>query len=218
MQWSHFYRFAKTEVERLSALSGEDSWYCISDASETPVLWCHVVGSCLGGTSTFHATRDDPEVLFRLEPKRKVLNLTYFVHEGAHGPRLGKLRLFASRGMKVSDAADREVFRVIDPQSRLDKLMQDVLEGCCTEYAIVDDDRVIGRFERRERPRAQEEQEEAERPGLVRRLLRGVARALTMRDYCVELEDEGKGVADHRLLIAALILLKEQTIKNDQAH
>ena len=213
MQSVGFYRFVQEGVERISVLEGQDSWYRISDGRNETVCFCHVIGSCLGGTSTFHTTREDAEVLFRIEPRRKLLNLTYDVCDGESGPPIATLRLFATRGMKVSDAGDRELFRVIDPQGKLDKLMQDLLEGCCGEYAIVDDDRVIGRFERRERPRDPAKV----RKGVVGRVLGGLSRLL-VRDWCVELEEDGKAIADHRALLAALIVLQEQSIRHDQSH
>lgn len=213
MQPCSFYRFNKIQVERISALKGEDSWYRISNARDETVVCCHVIGGCLGGTSTFHASREDPEVLFRIEPRRKVLNLAYSVCEGESGPPLAMLKLFVRRGMKVSDPGNRELFRVIDAQGKLDKLMQEVLEGCCSEYAIVDDDRVIGRFERRQRS----QEPEKARKGFLRRLLAGVFHAL-VRDWCVELKEEGKTIDDHRTLLAALIVLQEQSIRHDQIH
>ena len=208
----HFYRFKRTQLESLSALKGANSWYAVSGAHDEPLFACHVIGSCLGGTSTFHASRDDDEVLFRLEPKRKLLNLTYYVSEGEAGPRIATLELFASRGMKVCGPDGREEYRVVDPQGKLDKFMQTVLEGACSEYALVADDRVIGQFGRRDRA----EDPTTARRGLLGRLLQGLAKAL-LRDWCVELEDEGKVIEDHRPLLAGMILMLEQTIANDQA-
>lgn len=207
-----FYRFDQTQVESMSAFKGTNSWYAILDERSEPVFACHVVGGCLGGTSTFHATRDDAEVLFRLEPKRKFLNLTYYVCEGESGPRIATLQLFKGRGMKVSGPDGREQYRVVDPQGKLERLMQDVLDGACGEYALVSDDEVIGAFGRRERP----EHAQPARKGLVGRLLDGLANAF-VRDWCVELADEGKVIDDHRPLVAAMILLMEQSIAHDQA-
>ncbi len=216
MQSGSLYRFKKTEVERLSALKGEDSWYCISDERDQPLYLCHVVGNCLGGTSTFHASREDPQVLFRIEPRRKVLNLTYTVSEGEAGPPIATLKLFASRGMQVRDAGGRELFQVVDPQGKLDKFMQTVLEGCCSAYAIVDDERrIIGHFERRERPEVSSEA--PARKGFIGRLLNDVAKAL-LRDWCARLEGDGKALVDHRPLLAGLVVLIEQSIRLDQIH
>ena len=77
-----FYRFKRAQLESLSALKGASSWYAVLDSRDEPLFACHVVGSCLGGTTTSHRSCEDEEVLFRLEPKRKLLNLTYFVGEG----------------------------------------------------------------------------------------------------------------------------------------
>jgi len=207
-----FYRFKRTKMESLSALKGATSWYSIADANDEPLFACHVVGSCLGGTTTFHETADEEEVLFRLDAKRKWLNLTYYVCEGASGPRIATLELFASRGMKVSGPDGGEQYRVVDPQGKLDKFMQDVLEGACGEYALVSDDRVIGQFGRRDRA----EEARPTRKGLLGWVSRGLSKMLS-RDWCVELEDEGKGIDDHRPLLAGMILMLEQTIANDQA-
>ncbi|MDJ0847180.1 MAG: hypothetical protein QNK04_02250 [Myxococcota bacterium] len=208
----HFYRFKRTQMESLSALKGANSWYAITGAHDEPRFACHVIGSCLGGTSTFHASREDAAVLFRLEPKRKFLNLTYYVSEGESGPRIATIELFAGRGMKVRGPGGREQYRVVDPQSKLDKFMQTVLEGACSEYALVADDRVIGQFGRRDR----NEEPTTERKGLLGWVMKGLAKAL-LRDWCVELEDEGKVIDDHRPLLAGMILMLEQTIAHDQA-
>jgi len=207
-----FYRFKQTQVESISAFKGANSWYSIESARNEMLYACHVIGNCLGGTSTFHASRDENEVLFRLEPKRKILNLTYYVCEGEAGQRIATLELFKTRGLKVCGPDDREQYRVIDPQGKLDKFMQTVLEGACSEYALVSDDRMIGQFGRRDRP----EEESNARKGLVGMILRGLSKVL-LRDWCVELEDEGKAIEDPRPLLAGMILLMEQTIANDQA-
>jgi hypothetical protein len=226
MQQAGGYRFVKTRVERLSLWSGEDSWYRIDALSgtagqcERPLLACHVHGNARGGETTFHRWEESRrqqvplvgEALFRLTPRRKVLNLSWDVSEGAAGPRIATVRLFVSRGLRVADADDREQYRVVDPQGALDRFMQDVLDGCCTEYAIVDDDRVIGGFERRERPRP----ESAPDRGLLGRLLGGSRRHL-VRDWCISLAEGGKLIADHRPLLAAFVLLQEQTIRVDQS-
>jgi hypothetical protein len=207
-----FYRFDRTQVERTSAFKGTNSWYAITDARDRPLFACHVIGSCLGGTSTFHASREREEVLFRLEPKRKALNLTYYVCEGESGPQIATLELFVSRGMKVCGPDGREQYRVVDPQGKLDEFMQAVLEGACGEYALVADDKLIGRFGRRDRT----QEPTTARKGLLGIVLKGLAKAF-LRDWCVELEDEGKGIDDHRPLLAGMILMQEQTIANDQA-
>lgn len=207
-----FYRFRQIEVERISALKGTNSWYSITDAQDVLLYECHVIGSRLGGTSTFHASRDQNEVLFRLEPKRRFLNLTYYVCEGETGPRLATLELFKSRGMKVCGTDGREQYRIVDPQGRLDRFMQTVFDGVCSEYALVSDDETIGRLGRRERT----DEEPVGRRGLLGRFLKGLAKALS-RDWCLELEDEGKAIEDHRPLLAGMILLLVQTIAFDQA-
>jgi hypothetical protein len=43
-----FFRFRKTEVEKLSMLKGENSWYAITDGENHPVWHCHVIGSGMG--------------------------------------------------------------------------------------------------------------------------------------------------------------------------
>ena len=117
-----------------------------------------------------------------------------------------------SRGMKVCGPDGREQYRVVDPQGKLDKFMQTVLEGACGEYALVADDRMIGQFGRRDR----NEEPKTARKGLLGKFLKGLSKAFS-RDWCVELEDEGKVIEDHRPLLAGMILMQEQTIKNDQA-
>ena len=47
-------------------------------------------------------------------------------------------------------------------------------------------------------------------------LIRG-ALSILGRDWCIDLDDEGKVIEDHRQLLAAMILLMEQSISNDQA-
>jgi hypothetical protein len=209
----HFYRFNQTKVESISAFKGANSWYSITDEQNELLYECHVIGNCLGGTSTFHASREEAEVLFRLEPKRKVLNLTYYVCEGESGPRIATLEVFKTRGMKVCGPDGREQYRVIDPQGKLDKFMQAVLEGACSEYALVSDEKMIGQFGRRDRT----DEKPAARKGLLGIFLKGLAKAF-LRDWCVELEEEGKVIDDHRPLLAGMILLLEQSIANDQAN
>lgn len=208
----NFYRFNRSEFESLSALKGANSWYSITDAKDEPLFACHVIGNCLGGTSTFHRSREDEEILFRLEPKRKVLNLTYYVCEGESGPRIATLEVFVSRGMKVCGPDCRELYRVIDPKDKLDKFMQAVVEGACSEYVLVANDKLIGQFGRRERT----EEPTTTRKDLLSLALKGLAKVF-LRDWCVELEEEGKVIDDHRPLLAGMILMLEQTISNDQA-
>jgi len=106
----------------------------------------------------------------------------------------------------------REQYRVINPRGKLDKFMEAVLEGACGEYALVADDEMIGQFGRRDRT----EEPTTARKGLLGIILKGLAKVF-LRDWCVELEDEGKVIDDHRPLLAAMILMLEQTIANDQA-
>ncbi len=208
-----FYRFKRTEIESMSMLKGTASWYDICDEEGNLLFACHVTGSCVSGVTTFHASQEDERVLFRMEPKRKFLNLTWFVNEGEQGPRVATIELFKTRGFKVRGPHGHEVFRAVDPQGAFDKLMQDVLEGACSKYALVADEHVIGTFDTRERPPG----DEPKRKGLLGLLIKGLDKVLA-RDWCVELEDEGKVIDDHRPLLGGLMLLLEQTIPNDQAH
>ncbi len=207
-----FYRFRKTRVESISVFKGADSRYEIQDASGSTLFDAHVVGNCLGGTTTFSEPGDAGRVSFRMRPKRRFLNLTYFVEEGESGPPVATIQLFKSRGLKVLGPHGHEVFRVIDPKGTFEKLMQDVLEGACGEYALMVDDDAVGFLTTRERP----EEDTSEKKGLLGALLKGLKHAL-VRDWCIELLDEGKGVEDHRPLIASLLLLIEQTIAHDQS-
>jgi hypothetical protein len=68
---------------------------------------------------------------------------------------------------------------------------------------------MIGRRGRTEEPTTA-------RKGLLGGVLKGLAKVF-LRDWCVELEDEGKVIDDHRPLLAGMILMLEQTISNDQA-
>ncbi|PLX79465.1 MAG: hypothetical protein C0616_11275 [Desulfuromonas sp.] len=79
----NLYRFRKVAVESNPLLKGESSWYEIRDGEGHLRRAVHVIGNCLGGTTTFHRDLDldDPSVIFRLEPKRKIMNLTYYVFE-----------------------------------------------------------------------------------------------------------------------------------------
>jgi len=54
-----FYRFQKSEVEKLSLVKGEDSWYTIYGQDMQELFHCHVLGNCTRGM-TAHSDRDDP--------------------------------------------------------------------------------------------------------------------------------------------------------------
>jgi hypothetical protein len=208
----NFYRFLKYKVEGNSLLKGEDSWYRISDADEKPLWAVRVAGNCLGGTTRFHASGEDPRVSFRLEPKRKFMNLTYFVGEGEGGPVIATIRLKASRGMQVTSPTGEDVFSIVDPAKPFDKFMQTVLGGCCTEYAVAAGREVVGEIERRRRPVS----EGVQPAGPFGRLRRKIFGAIAM-EWCVELAGDGSCILDHRPLLAAMILLQEQTIRLDQS-
>jgi hypothetical protein len=163
--------------------------------NEKPLWAVHVTGSCLGGTTRFHASEEDPRVFFRLEPKRKIMNLTYFVAEGDCGPVIATIHLKASRGMKVAGSAGINDYSIVDPAKPFDKFMHDVLGGCCTEYAVLAGRDIIGAIERRRRP----VQEGAKPTGLVGRFRRKIFQAKA-RDWCVELAGDGSCIIDYRPL------------------
>ena len=75
----------------------------------------------------------------------------------------------------------------------------------------MDSERLLGRIERRERPNESGQR----RDGPLGKLIGGLLSAF-QQDWCIDLEDR-EGIADHRALLAAMILLMEQTIANDQA-
>jgi hypothetical protein len=207
----NFYRFRKTETERLSMIKGEDSWYTIYDFEQNTLLCCHVLGNCAGGV-TVHPDREDPRVLFRFEPKGKLFNMTYFVCEGSDGPLLATIKLFATRGLKILDVVENEICRVVDARASLDKIAADVLEGACTSYKLARGSESLGTFRPRKRPAI----EVSPNHGFIRK---AIIKALgsASADWSLDLEENAGCVEDHRPLLAAMILLKEQTIRMDQS-
>jgi hypothetical protein len=206
----NFYRIRKTLVEKLSMIKGEDSWYTVYGESMQEVLCCHVLGNCTRGLSA-HREKDGSEVLFRMQPKGKLMNMTYFVNAGSAGSLLATIKLFVGRGMKILDPQGQEVYRIIDARGALDKVVVDVLEGACTEYALVRDGERLGLFKPRKRPASGS----ASGHGLIRRTILKVLGSSS--DWSMELGDRAGKIEDHRPLLAALILLKEHTIRNDQS-
>lgn len=213
MHTSDLYRFRKVWVESNSLLKGETSWYRIGDREDRAVMACHLVGNGMGGTSTFHRNEDDPEVLFRLAPKRKVMNFTYMLSNGASGPCLAVIRMKASRGMKIIGPDDREQYRIVDPRKQLEQLWEDILGGAATRYAVTRDRELLGRVARMARP---EKQNASSPKGLLGRVRKKIFSG-TGSDWCVDLSGAADAIADHRPLIAAILLLIEQTIRMDKS-
>jgi hypothetical protein len=140
------------------------------------------------------------------------MNLTYIVAEGDRSPVIATIHLKASRGMKVTGPAGEDDYSIVDPARPFDKFMQDVLGGCCTEYAVLAGRDIIGAIERRRRPM----RERAQPTGFIGRLRRKISQAMEIH-WCVELAGDGSCIIDHRPLLAAMILLQEQTIRLDQS-
>ncbi len=91
--------------------------------------------------------------------------------------------------------------------------MENILEGCCSAYAIVVGKKIVGNIERHERPQAADDG--GKPTGPLGKLRKGILKLIS-RDWCIELDDS-RTVTDHRPMIAAMILLIEQTIANDRA-
>jgi len=213
VQASDLYRFQKVKVESNSAFKGETSWYRIGDRQDQAVLFCHVVGNGMGGVSTFHTGRDTPDVIFRFAPKRKVLNFTYYVDAGEDGPRLATIRMKASRGLTAVGPDDRALFRIVDPRKGKEVFIEDVLGGACTGYALVHQKAVLGNIGRMKRP---EQPDAAPAKGILGRLRKKILSTVSS-DWGVELLEGAASLADHRPLMAAMLLLVEQTIRMDQS-
>ena len=206
----NFYRFRKTEVEKLSLVKGEDSWYTIYDSEMQQLFCCHVLGNYNRGM-TAHPDREDLNELFRLEPKGKLLNMTYFVSVPGQSEAMATIKLFVSREMRVFSDHDSELFRVVDSRAPLDKFMTEALEGACTSYKIACNESCIGDFKRHKRAT----KNSSETKGLIRRSIGKLLEPGS--DWCLNLGDNAHHVADHRPLLATMVLLLEHTIRLDQA-
>ena len=181
---------------------------CHQDMQE--LFHCHVLGNCTRGM-TAHSNRDDPEELFRLEPKGKLLNMTYFVSVPDGNGTIATINLLASRGMKVLGADDHELFRVVDGRAPLDKFMTDALQGACKAYNIALGSTCAGDFKTHERPASSS----SKASGFIRR---SIGKLLGPgSDWCLDLGDNTERIADHRPLLASMVLLLEQTVRSDQS-
>ncbi|SHI44361.1 hypothetical protein SAMN02745165_00057 [Malonomonas rubra DSM 5091] len=209
---SDFYRFKKVQVIDNRLLKGETSWYEIYARNDSLLYRVHVVGSCLGGTTKFYRPDNDQKVVFSLRPKRKFLNLTFFVFQGDDGAKLATLHLKTTRGIRVCDDADQQLYSIVDPRKIKEQFIEDILGGWCGEYALLAGDNLLGRFDRR----AREQQPEPEKSGFLNRLRRGILKGI-LRDWCLELSPSAITLSPEFLLPAA-ILLQEQSIRLDQTH
>jgi hypothetical protein len=211
---SDFYRFRKTDVESNTLFRGETCWYRIGDREDRPVLACRLVGNGMGGPSTFHARPDAEAVLFRLSPRRRLMNRDFDLAEGARGPGFAALRLEAGRGVTAAGPDGAEWFRVVDAGPRAEELRERLPGGGAPRFAVVAGDALLGRVEALARPGAAGAPPSA---GLLGRLRRKVLGGGPGRDWCVELVPGPGVLSDHRPLLAAMLLLVEQTIRRDKS-
>ena len=207
-----FYRFNKEKTVDISVTKGETSWYKIFNRADDLLYRVHVIGGCLGGITRFYAAGDEQRVVFSLQPKRKLLNFTYYVFQGDGDLLLATLKLQATRGLRAFDLQRQELFRIVDPRKTKQQLLEAILGGWCGEYALTVDKIIIGSFNRQ----AREESSGAQKSGLLNRLKRGVLNSI-VRDWCLEISTSEPQL-NPEVVLSAAILLQAQSIRLDQCN
>ena len=106
---------------------------------------------------------------------------------------------------------DKDIEKQESFTDELDKFMTDALQGACKAYNIALGSTCAGDFKTHERPASSS----SKASGFIRR---SIGKLLGPgSDWCLDLGDNTERIADHRPLLASMVLLLEQTVRSDQS-
>ena len=186
-------------------LKGSTNSYFIRDRNMCPLAYCQVKGKCITHPTIFRSAPETESAWFRMEAKRKILNMTYFLYESSEATPFATITQKGKGLWRALDGADREQCRFVDSSTKGEKTAEILLGGSPDRYAVVAAERVLARIRMEPRP---EEEPTSQDQGFLKRIFKTITRK---SDWVMALEPTSADV-DHRTLIAGMILLIEHTI------
>jgi hypothetical protein len=198
------YRFTK-RYEPAGKPRGYSHSYWVSGPGDAPCFYCDTIRHTVRHPCEVFTAPSKRESVFVIQPVAALIVTTYRVLASDTGREIGALkRRMGGARWSLRDATEREVARLIDPTPLRARMTQALLDGDPDGYAIVAGDRIIAdlRKGRKQEPR----------PGLgpARRFL---VLLVTPRDWELTLRGEAADAVDHRLLIAAVLLMHEHDFR-----
>lgn len=198
-----FYRFER-KTEEASTSKGSTNSYFIRNQDLTLLAYCLVKGRCITHPTVFR-TSPEAESWFRMDAKRKVLNMTYFLFEPGTSKPFATITCRGKGCWRILDATDREACYFADGSTWADTTGQVLLGGSPDRYLVISERSALAHIRMEPRP---EPGQPAENQGFLKRALKAFLRK---SDWVMTLEPSAVNL-DHRLLIAGMILLIEHTI------
>jgi hypothetical protein len=172
------------------------------DANDLFLFTCDVMGHVAS-----HETRFlDPTGTagFSMRPNRKIMPTQWFVRDLA-GADIGSIsQAMLSKGKWIGlDASKNEAFRVIDSESRVNKIGKSLFGGSTSQYSIVQGDRFAATTEKEPREKT------------TKKGIRGFLQAFaTPSDWVLRFSEDDLHL-DLRLVLPAIILLVDITVALD---
>jgi hypothetical protein len=163
-------------------------------------------GDVIGNVASHETSFLDPTgtVGFSVRPNRKIMPTQWFVRDLA-GEDVGSIRqVMLSKGKWIGlDVSGTEIFRVIDAESRVDKVGKSLFGGSTSQYSIVQDDRIAATIEKEPREKT------------TKKGIRGFLHAFMIPSDWVLRFSQDEPPVDLRLVIPAMILLIDITVALD---
>ncbi|AFM24790.1 hypothetical protein [Desulfomonile tiedjei] len=172
------------------------------DASDLCLFTCDVMGHVASRETNFLDPAGEPG--FSMRPNRKIMPTQWFVKDAA-GVDIGSIgQAMLSKGKWVGlDAFKNEAFRVIDSESRVDKIGKSLFGGSTSQYSIIQEDRIAATTEKEPREKT------------TKKGIRGFLQAFATPSDWVLRFPEDEVHLDLRLVVPAMILLIDITVALD---
>ncbi len=196
-------RFRKDRDYKGKPKSYKHTYQIVRNEGDNPVLFS---GDVIGNVASHETSFLDPTgtVGFSMRPNRKIMPTQWFVRD-LSGEDVGSVRqaMLAKGKWICMDASDTEIFRVIDSESRVDKIGKSLFGGSTSQYSIVQEDRIAASI-------GKEPREKTTKKGV-----RGFLHAFMIPSDWVLRFSEDEPRLDLRLVIPAMILLIDITVALD---
>ncbi len=195
-----YFRFDKKNEYEGKPRGYSETFYVFEDDGRLRCC-CDVFGWCEKAPTIFLKSPDSSSPEFTMKAKRKLMNRTFFLHEGEDGPVFGTLsRKGSGAWWSVLDANGAEVGQFLDPSSVKELFLRALLEGFPDRYAVVCGKQLVARICREKRPG----------PEGGRGLKKFINKLMTKHEWVLRTEPDAGSVMDERYVIAGMILVLVQ--------
>lgn len=180
------------------------TYRAVIEGDEKLLFSCDVVGHVTSNEICF--LDGTGEASFSVRPNRKIMPTQWLV-AGSSGREIGRVtQKILGKGIWVGfDASGAEVFRLVDYDSRVDKVGKSLFGGSSSRYGIAQGNRLMATI-------AKEPREQTTKKGL-RGLIQTFA---TPSDWVIRFSPDAKDL-DVRLILPAMVLLIDFTVAMDSA-